>query len=217
MESLPVHIARVLSERIVAGQIAGGTKLLQDAVAKEFGVSHVPVREAFRQLETRGLLISIPRQGVRVAELSVAGIAEINAMRGALEILALRNAIPNMKREQVARAKVAIQIGERAKDMPAWEDANREFHMALYDPCAMPRLLDAIRELHQARTRYMLATAAAIHWDPDSHREHAALLDAASRGGVDDACQLLQAHLDTAGEKLLHEMIQLNETSEPQV
>ena len=49
-ETVAARISRILAERIVAGQLAPGTRLRQDHIAGEFGASHVPVREAFRQL-----------------------------------------------------------------------------------------------------------------------------------------------------------------------
>jgi DNA-binding GntR family transcriptional regulator len=60
------RIAEVLRTRIIRGEIAGGAALRQDHVAQEFQSSHVPVREAFRQLEA-GIGAHLPRRGVRVS------------------------------------------------------------------------------------------------------------------------------------------------------
>ena len=62
---LPDRIAEILARRIVLGELPAGAKIGQDHVAAEFGASHVPVREAFRRLEAQGLLVSLPRRGVR--------------------------------------------------------------------------------------------------------------------------------------------------------
>lgn len=70
-----------------------GESLRQDAIAVEFDTSHVPVREAFRYLESRGLVVSVPRKGVKVAGLDEPSILEITRMRAALEMLAMRKAM----------------------------------------------------------------------------------------------------------------------------
>ena len=62
-DTLAHRISRVLADRIIAGQIEPGARLRQDHIAEEFGASHVPVREAFRHLESRGLAVSEPRRG----------------------------------------------------------------------------------------------------------------------------------------------------------
>lgn len=202
-DTLPGRIARTLVERIITGQLRPGERVGQDALAAEFGASHVPVREAFRRVEARGLLVSEPRKGVRVSSLDEASIVEITRMRGALESLALRHAMAAMSAGDLARAQAAIEAGDKARDMRDWEAANRAFHEALYRPCAMPRLLATIDMLHESRTRYMHVTASCVAWDPGSQREHLELLDAVRQGEVERACRLLEAHIEEAGEILV--------------
>ncbi|MFC4298779.1 GntR family transcriptional regulator [Castellaniella hirudinis] len=202
-DTLPARIARTLVDRIVTGQLRPGERVRQDALAAEFGASHVPVREAFRQVEARGLLVSEPRKGVRVSLLDEASVVEISHMRGALEPLALRHAMPVMTAADIELAQAAIHSGAQAQSMQDWEAANRAFHMALYRPCAMPRLLASIDMLHESRTRYMYATASCVAWDPGSQREHRQLLSAVRKGDVERACRLLEAHIADAGETLI--------------
>jgi DNA-binding GntR family transcriptional regulator len=202
-DTLPARIARALVDRIVTGQLQPGERVGQDALAAEFGASHVPVREAFRRVEARGLLVSEPRKGVRVSSLDEASVVEISRMRGVLEPLALRHAIPAMTAADIDLAKAAIDAGTQAQGMQDWEAANRAFHVALYRPCAMPRLLASIDMLHESRTRYMHATASCVAWDPGSQREHRQLLSAVRKGDVERACRLLEAHIADAGETLI--------------
>lgn len=80
-ETHAARIARILADRIITGAIPPGTRLRQDHVATEFGASHVPVREAFRVLQSQGLVESEPRRGVRVSEFDVAELREVAEMR----------------------------------------------------------------------------------------------------------------------------------------
>src|SRR5262245_51468506 len=127
LDSVTDRIADSLRKRIVSGDLAPGAPVRQDHVASEFGASHVPVREAFRRLEAQGLLISMPRRGVRVAALDRSVVLEVTAMRAALEALALRKAGPNLTSDDVDAARRALEAGEASSDVTALETANRRF------------------------------------------------------------------------------------------
>ena len=206
VDTLPARIARTLIDRIVTGQLRPGEKVRQDALATEFGASHVPVREAFRRVESRGLLVSEPRRGVRVSALDEASVIEITRMRGALESLALRCAIPAITAHDLACAESSIKAGTTAQDIQQWESANRAFHEALYRPCRMPRLLSSIDMLYESRTRYMYVTASSVDWDPRSQQEHEQLLAAVRANDVAKACHILEQHIEDAGEILLQSL-----------
>jgi DNA-binding GntR family transcriptional regulator len=66
----------------------------------------------------------------------------------------------------------------------------------------MPRVLHDIQTLHEARLRYMYATATLIDWNPSSQSEHLAILDAIKKCDATGACVLLEQHIATAGEIL---------------
>jgi DNA-binding GntR family transcriptional regulator len=211
-DALPVRIARVLVERIITGKLRPGEPVRQDALAAEFGASHVPVREAFRRVEMRGLLVSEPRKGVRVSLLDDASIVEIMRMRGVLEPLALRHAMPVITKDDIASARAAINEGTIARGMQEWEAANRAFHAAIYGPCAMPRLLSQIDLLHESRLRYMYATASCIAWDPGSQLEHEHLLCLVIKGDIAEACRSLEKHISSAGDLLIRGLAMCHST-----
>lgn len=207
--SLPERIAASLAERIVRGELKPGDRVRQDEIAHDFSASHVPVREAFRQLEARGLLISRARRGVYVASLDQASLVEITRMRVALEVLALKYAIPNLTDDDIVLARRAAKQVDGSKDMSTWEDANRQFHLALYRPCQMPRVLHDIETLHEARLRYMYATATIIDWNPSSQDEHLEIIAAVKSRDTARACVLLEEHIVRAGDILLAAVGQL--------
>src|SRR5271154_7266241 len=97
-ETPPVaaRIPETIAERIIHGTLKPDMPLRQDHVAREFSSSHVPVREAFRQLEAQHLVVALPRRGVRIAPLDANSIREISEMRAALEVVALRHAAPRL-------------------------------------------------------------------------------------------------------------------------
>lgn len=195
---LAIRIARSLAERIIDGTIKPGTPLRQDHVAAEFGASHVPVREAFLQLEARGLAVSEPRRGVRVTSFDAEDLHEVAAMRAALEVLALRHAAPNMTPATLAAAEAANSAGEAARDVREWELANRRFHRLILTPCAMPRLLESIDGLHLISARFLFA-AWRTSWERPSDQDHRAILAALRRGQTEIACGVLSRHVGRIG------------------
>jgi histidine ammonia-lyase len=176
--SLPELIASASAKQIIRGELEPGDRVRQESVAREFDTSNGSVREAFRGLEARGLLMSRERRGTRVSLLDCAPIVEITRMRVELESLALRNAIPNVTEHDIARAHRAIDRARGCREINAWEEANRHFHNSLYRACGMSRLLTNIEDLHEARLRYMYATAGQIDWSAKSEDDHLEILDA---------------------------------------
>ncbi|MCG7623595.1 GntR family transcriptional regulator [Epibacterium sp. Ofav1-8] len=187
-------IFRALMERIVTGDLPAGEKLRQDHIARDYEVSHVPVREAFLRLEAKGLAKSIPHKGMRVTALEPTEIREVIEMRVALEVLALTHAMPRHDAESVSTAEAARRDCDAATDMVTWDRCNRRFHLALLAPCAMPRLLASIEDLHITAARHMFANWR-TRWAPRPDGDHAALMTAVQEQDLAQACDLLRRHL----------------------
>ncbi len=117
-ETQSAGVARILRERIITGEIGPGARLRQDHIAEEFGTSHVPVREAFRELQMQGLAETLPRRGFRVTEFDLAELREVAEMRASLESLALRHAARHVTREILLEAAVATRQGARPRIVP---------------------------------------------------------------------------------------------------
>lgn len=199
-DTIAAQISRALASRIIAGEIEAGAKLRQDHIADEFGASHVPVREAFRILEAQGLAVSEPRRGVRVAGFSLEEVREVAEMRAALEALALRHAVPHVTKAILDQAEAANRAGDSARDVQAWEAANRAFHRIILAPCGMPRLLKAIDDLHTASARFLFSGWRA-EWEAPTDRDHRAILDALRAGQAELAASVLARHVQAMGQK----------------
>src|SRR6202047_660077 len=110
--TVAARITEAIAEQIIAGTLKPDAPLRQDHVAREFSSSHVPVREAFRQLEAQHLVVALPRRGVRVAPLDATAIREISEMRAALEVVALRHAAPKLTQVHLAQIEIALIEGD---------------------------------------------------------------------------------------------------------
>lgn len=188
-----------LSRRILAGDLAPGSKLRQDEVAAGFHASHVPVREAFRRLEAEGLVEAIPRRGVRVATMNPARHFELLEMRASLEALALTHAAERFDRGHMVLLLKADRACSAAEDSEAWEAANAEFHHLLIEPCPLPQLIQILGRLQllvQWGGRVLAPQRAANY--PREDRDHRAILQALQGGEVARAAEILSRHIRRA-------------------
>ncbi|WP_342733963.1 GntR family transcriptional regulator [Bradyrhizobium sp. B117] len=191
------RIADSIADRIISGALEPGAPLRQDHVAREFNSSHVPVREAFRQLQAQHLVVAVPRRGVRVAPLDTHSVKEIAEMRAALEVVALRHSGPRLTTAHLARIELTVIEGDSAKTIEEFEMANRAFHQALVAPCGMPRLLASLDGLQLANSRLVFAMARSVGWRPRSNQDHRLILQALRTRNIDQACNLLTRHIQS--------------------
>jgi DNA-binding GntR family transcriptional regulator len=112
--SLPEQIAARLSERIVAGAYEPGQRILEQALAAEFGVSRGPVREALRILERDGLVTILPRRGALVTALTIDEVREIFDVRAMLHGLRDRLIAEDPARQRVL-ALLEQQVAQLAR------------------------------------------------------------------------------------------------------
>ncbi len=195
--TMAVRIADSIAEQIISGGLTPDAPLRQDHVAREFKSSHVPVREAFRQLEAQHLVVSVPRRGVRVAPLDSNSVREIAEMRAALEVVALRHAAQRMTPADLAKIELALIEADNAETLSEFETTNRAFHRALVTPCAMPRLLASLDGLQLANSRLVFAMGRHAGWRPRSNQDHRLILGALRARNLDQACSLLARHIQT--------------------
>lgn len=194
-EGLVGRITDALAARILVGAIGSGERLRQDGLAFEFGVSQGTIREAFRKLEAMKLVESLPRRGVRVTPVDAAGEREIAAMRGALETLAIRSIPGPVSAGHLKSLREILKRGDAAENLFDSEAANRDFHIALAQPCGMPRLVAAIAELNLAYSRHVFANAGQSPWKPRYNFDHWRILDAYAASDFNEAANLLSKHI----------------------
>jgi DNA-binding GntR family transcriptional regulator len=204
--STPRLIANALRAAIVDGSLAPGTPLRQDAIARHFSVSAIPVREALRQLESEGWARVEMNKGATVAPLSADEVREIYEIRAALERLAIGLAIPAHTPESLRHAEALCKAASAETEPSLYAARNEAFHHSLYEPAARPQLLAMIGMLHERGERYLRLKLGLPSYKRESDREHMALLKAARRGDVATAQSLVTKHLLDTGE-LLHRFL----------
>lgn len=205
-ESTSHVIAEALRAAIVEGTLAPGAPLRQDAIARHFSVSAIPVREALRQLESEGWARTAVHKGATVAPLSADEAREIYEIRSALESLAIGLAIPHHSAATLRESARLCRAAERESDPSLYVARNATFHMSLYAPAARAQLEEMIGTLHRRGERYLrLKFGLPVH-KGESDNEHIALLEAVQRRDIPAAQSLVAAHLLGTGD-LLHRFL----------
>ncbi len=199
-------VAAALREAITTGQLRGNQPLPQDEIAAQFKVSHIPVREALRQLEAEGLVTYQANRGATVTALTPGEITEIYQIRSILETAALRRAVAHLSPAVLARAGQILDQAERATDGAEWGSLDVEFHRTIYDLDDRPRLKELIEGLLRRVDRYWLSHGLMLKHRDTFDREHRDLLAAAASGDAERAAEVLDAHLTDACELLVAEL-----------
>ena len=106
--NLGEDVYEAIKGRLDGKSLKPGTKIIEEQLAKELGVSRTPIREAINKLEREGLVEIIPRYGTFIAALSPEDIEEIYDLRGALERLALRLAFLKLNKEKFHKKLLKI-------------------------------------------------------------------------------------------------------------
>lgn len=191
-QTLPEKIAAALAEAIVGGRYQPGDRLVEAVLVKEFGVSHGPVRDALRILQSSGLVLISPYRGAQVSALSVREVQEIYQVRAALVGLRARWIAEDSERESlIAQVEGAVsELNELAKSNDA---GPRYIAVAL----ALNRMLTEnlsnrwLRSMLQALTlqtsRYTRLALATPERRRESARLWRTLIDAIKAGDGDSA------------------------------
>ena len=146
-----------LRDMILSGELAPGSRLDQNDLARRFGVSLVPLREALARLQSSGLVRIVPHRGVFVESLSVEELLDIYQVREALEELAARLAAPRLSAADLAtldRLKIEMEQTAKIDDFDAFLDLHRDFHFTIYRAAGRRHLLQLIAQLWDLSARY---------------------------------------------------------------
>jgi len=191
-----VRIVDALRERILDGVLPPGLQVRQEALAEQFGVSRVPVREALRQLEAEGLIQTELHKGAFVSTLSLDEVIEMLDIRIGLELRALKLAVPNFTKEQAKEAERILKRYDGSESPHEWRDLNLAFHLALYKPSNRPRLVKMIEEVVLGTHRFLRTYISAVVGRDQPQAEHHKLLELCVTRNTPGALKLLETHIE---------------------
>ena len=207
-----------LREDIVTGEFKAGTRLSENKVAERLGISRPPLREALRRLENENLVVSIPRKGSFVAEMSVDDCEQINRARmmvecTAVDIIGMRNpdSLPAMRRSM--EAVLSMDVPDASDDprarktMLAWFYALSDFHLRLVESSRNNWLVHCYQGLCSSLARYQVRYLNLPGSKKNSMEEHKNILILLENHEYGVARTELAAHLDQTRLRLISNML----------
>lgn len=205
-QSLGAAVVERLREKILSGELREGEQLRQDAIAAEFQISRIPVREALSHLAAEGLVTLVANRGAVVSALSPEEIMELFETRAVLECYMLRCAIPRMRPEDIQRAEDILrhyeESLERDSEVESWGRLNWSFHSALYAPANRPKMLSFIKNLNVNCDRYTRLHLVVTRDQRRAGPAHRELLEVSKTKETELAAAALWKHITDAGQYL---------------
>lgn len=198
-------VFQVIRAAIVRGELPGDMPLRQDEISTALSVSHIPVREAFRQLEAQGLVRIYPNRGAVVTKLSCKELSDVMDTRILLEVGALRLALPHITEEDLARARELLELFSKEKDPIKGAELNLKLHFSLYDPCDNQTLLSLIDQMHANVDRYITPFFGKEEVSAELYTvdEHSQIISACESKDTELATAILRTHLQRTKNLLL--------------
>jgi DNA-binding GntR family transcriptional regulator len=188
-----------LREDILAGRLEPGTELSEVALARDFGTSRGPLREALGRLASEGLVTVTPRRGAVVTQLSRQEFIDAYQVREALETLAVRLAVPLMSDAERAHLRELCELMARAASEDAvrlFFDTNYSFHEALVRASGNQKLYEMHSMLVGQMAPYLPRSLELRGNLRQSVAEHEAILAAIDAREAERAAELLAEHIE---------------------
>jgi DNA-binding GntR family transcriptional regulator len=198
------ELREIIEEEIVTQQLAPGTRLDEVGLAKRFGVSRTPVREAIGQLASRGLLEIRPRRGAIVPHVSPATLIEMFEVMAEMEALSARLAARRMSAEERAALVTAHHhCGEAdaAHDPDTYYYRNEHFHKLIYAGSHNRFLEQEATRLHRRLGPYRRLQLRVHNRMATSSEEHQAVVGGILDGDGEGAAVAIRNHVAVQGER----------------
>jgi DNA-binding GntR family transcriptional regulator len=199
--SMRRRASEVLRAAIVNGQLVPGDRLKETELAERFGISRAPVREALRELEHEGLVVSLPYRATEVVGISQEEVTEVLVpIRITLETFAFRKALPLLTDADFAALEQLVgtmrAAGKRA-DLDALAEADVRFHEVMIERSGQHHCAQLWRSI-EPRVRAYFRRDASAHARADADEvaeEHQELLHAIRQGDETQLVATLERHI----------------------
>jgi DNA-binding GntR family transcriptional regulator len=190
-------VCTAIRDDIISGFYPPGGRLTEELLAKRYGVSRVPVREALRTLESEGFVRTRRHAGASVAEPTDQEAADLLEIRGVLEPLGAARAAQRRTEAHIKVLRGLVRLGQerslqrQLSDLPSLDGW---FHETLAQASGSPTLVALLTQL-----RHKIAWVYAVDSPGravESWEEHGAIVDAVARGDAERARKLAAGHVE---------------------
>ncbi|MFF5829605.1 GntR family transcriptional regulator [Streptomyces bacillaris] len=190
-------VCTAIRDDIVSGVYERGSRLTEELLARRYGVSRVPVREALRTLESEGFVVTRRHAGACVAEPTEQEAADLLEIRMLLEPLGVARAAQRRTEAHLKVLRGLVRLGQERARRGEGEDLRSLggwFHETLAQASCSPGLIALLTQLRH-KTAWMYAVEQPAR-PVDSWAEHGAIVDAVARGDAERARALAAQHAE---------------------
>jgi DNA-binding GntR family transcriptional regulator len=200
-ETLSENVFRRIQSAIVKGEIAPGSKISEPELARVYGISRGPLREAIHRLEGQRLVVRVPHVGARVVALSQAELIELYQIRESLEGMACRLAAERMSQAKVDELRRVLDTHERDAAFQAGlgyyqQEGDFDFHYQIIQGSGNGTLAQMLcGELYQLVRMYRLQFSTTPNRPRQAFTEHQRILEAIEQRDGELAELLMRRHI----------------------
>ena len=198
------EVYSALVERILSRDLPPGSRINDQTLCADLGVSRTPLREALIRLEQDGFLRADVARGFTVQPLSIREVAEVYPIMWTLESLAIR-LVGNDIRKSVDELQSIVDemCSLPPKDFTKVEELDLAFHAKLRQGCGNDRLTDLLINLRRVLLRYEMD-----YWSDKALRErsiadHQCIVDLLRDGDIEGAIEMFVTHYQRGMESTL--------------
>jgi len=203
---IPEQVSQILTEAIIDGVFQGGDRLAEEEIQQHFGISRAPIREAFRDLEKKGLVEMVPRKGTYVRVIRRKDIDEFFPILALLEGLAAKEAANNFTEEDLRDLNEALkqmEVACKRNDARRFREHHNEFHhiyINASDNALLQNMLSNLR-MHIMWYRFSFK----YHQEDLKHslKVHKHIADLFNKRQTDAVETAVRVHVEIAHEKFL--------------
>lgn len=211
-KTLRVDVANEIIRAIAEGELRAGDRLIEQHIAEQMGISRAPIREALRELEGQGIVVTIDRKGAFVADFTRQDVEELFTLREALEGLAVRltaTRVIQADLDLLARYTSDMAVAAGRADAQAFVDSDLLFHQLICERSGHKKLLKmlegvrTLQRLFMIMSKYSMLAGDQLAREAEAHRpiisaltlRDAEAAEVAIRRHIHEAMTHLSSHL----------------------
>ena len=208
IESIVDLAKRHMELWIIKGEYAPGQKLKEEEIALRLGISRPPIREAFKALETEGLVVRKPRRGVFVTEMTAKDVWEAYTLKAALYEMATELAMDTISANQISDLDAVVQqmedcVESEPGDLLQYQEYHQGFHHKIVVISGHDRLKKISVSIHNQVGRFSYKSLQNKSHLQSSVRYHRQIINAMKAMDKTLACRLMKEHVLAALDVLM--------------
>jgi DNA-binding GntR family transcriptional regulator len=203
-------IAESIRGAVIYGALQPGQRVKEEELARQFGVSRTPIREAFQLLQREGLLLGSPKRGVTIRAYQKSELDKMYRLRAFLEGYAAREAAERIQAADVERLRRScerFEVGRASEDFLRLIEENLVFHDIILEAADDERLTRIVHELIAVPYIYRAYFWYSPHQRDEVERHHRLIVDALEARDGDRAERLIKDHILTARDVVVKTVV----------